>query len=297
MKKSHALDNTLTCFHQTAASCSVSATTTIQNSGDASGIASCSTFSGSIAIATGTTDDIALNTVKKITGSVTLGDNSAITSFGGDSLEEIGDTLNVSNVQVLQTFNFPKLTSVDSIILTGLPNLRQLGLSLQKAASIDIENTQLTTLDGINVTEATTIKIANNGLLDTIDLPVTSIDDILELSDNNVAVTVTLNDLETAKNLTFRNCSGVTMPNIKTMNGTLAFFGSKFETFNATNLTSITGALTFVDNNNLENISFPALTKVSGALEIANNTELHNIDFPKLETVGGALDFHGNITT
>ncbi|KAI7389378.1 hypothetical protein KC332_g14309, partial [Hortaea werneckii] len=38
--------------HAAAQSCSVSATTTIQNGGDASAIASCSTFSGSIAIAT-----------------------------------------------------------------------------------------------------------------------------------------------------------------------------------------------------------------------------------------------------
>ncbi|KAI6805444.1 hypothetical protein KC358_g14342, partial [Hortaea werneckii] len=52
--------------HAAAQSCSVSATTTIQNGGDASAIASCSTFSGSIAIATSVGGDINMDGIQKI---------------------------------------------------------------------------------------------------------------------------------------------------------------------------------------------------------------------------------------
>jgi hypothetical protein len=204
----------------------------------------------------------------------------------------------VETVQVLNTVSFPKLEEVDSLIFLGLPAMRSLGFDtgIQSAGNIDIENTHITTLTGLNVTEADTIKIANNPLLDTIDLPVTTIKDIMELDQNNVGVMVTLDSLESAQNLTFRNCSSVSLSKIETLNGSLNLFGSKFENFNATNLTSIGGALAIIDNNSLQNISFPALTKIGGALNVANNTDLHDIEFNKLETVSGSLDFHGNIT-
>ncbi|KAF2648497.1 GPI-anchored cell wall organization protein Ecm33 [Lophiostoma macrostomum CBS 122681] len=281
-----------------AADCSNQATTTVQSNADASAFASCKTFSGSIAISTGTTDNIALDGIGTIDGDLILKNNSQIQQLSGADLVNITGNFVVETVQVLNTVNFPKLKNVDSLSFTGLANLRELGFTagIQTAGNIDIENTQLTSLTGLNVTQADTIKIANNGLLDTIDLPVTTITDIMSLDNNNIAVTVTLNELESAQNLTFRNCSSVSIPNIETINGSLQLLGSKFENFNATNLTSIGGALAIVDNNSLQNISFPALTKIGGALEVANNTDLNDIEFNKLDTVSGALDFHGNIT-
>jgi hypothetical protein len=278
--------------------CSNSATATIQSQADASQFASCETFSGSIAIATDTAENIALDGIGTIDGNLILKDNDQIQQLSAADLEKITGTFRVETVQVLNTVSFPKLEEVDSLIFLGLPAMRSLGFDtgIQSAGNIDIENTHITTLTGLNVTEADTIKIANNPLLDTIDLPVTTIKDIMELDQNNVGVMVTLDSLESAQNLTFRNCSSVSLSKIETLNGSLNLFGSKFENFNATNLTSIGGALAIIDNNSLQNISFPALTKIGGALNVANNTDLHDIEFNKLETVSGSLDFHGNIT-
>src|SRR5690349_1350436 len=106
-----------------AATCSISATTTIQNSGDATALASaCSTFSGSIAIATGTTDDIALDGLQQLSGNLVGTDNSNIKRISASDLETLDGEMQLDGLTRLFNVDFPKLKTIDSIKWNALPN-------------------------------------------------------------------------------------------------------------------------------------------------------------------------------
>ncbi|OCK93935.1 uncharacterized protein K441DRAFT_562830 [Cenococcum geophilum 1.58] len=281
------------------ASCSISGTTTIQNSGDATALASCKTFAGSIAIATGTTDIINIGNVQTITGDLVVSNASSITSIGGDSLETIKGTFQLDEVQVLSTLSFPQLTTVGTILWNALPNLQQLTFTtgVQMVSTVNIQNTELNSLNGINVKTVDTLYIANNRYLGDITMQLANVNTSLILEANNPAMNVSFPNLISAFNMTFRNCSSVDTPSLASLNGSMGFFGNDILSYSAPNLTEVGGSLSFVSNTQLTNISLPQLTRLGGGFQISNNTELKTIDgFPKLKTIVGALDFNGNFT-
>ncbi|KAF2625453.1 hypothetical protein BU25DRAFT_412502 [Macroventuria anomochaeta] len=282
-----------------AAECTVSATTTIQNAGDATALASCSTFSGNIAIATGTTDDIALNGIKELNGNLVATNNSNMKRISADSLEKIDGSLNLDGLTRLYAVDFPKLKTVETIKWNALPNLQTIGFTAEvtQADNINIQNTALRSLEGINIEKADTIFIANNGYINEISMQLGNVSDSLTFADNNEKLAVTLPNLIWATNLTFRFIGSLEMPSLETLNGSLGLYNNGFESFSAPNLTTIGEALAIVANEQVSNISFPLLTKITDNLQIANNTNLSTIDgFPKLKSIGGAFDISGNMS-
>lgn len=290
----------LTCLP--AASCSTSATATIQNGGDATSIASCTTYSGSIAVATGVTDDISLDgNLKKIQGDLVLESNSGIKRFGSSSLETVSGKLTINDVSQLAALSFPKLKEADELTLKGLPNLRALEFTtgVTKCDKLDIENTKLQNLNGIDLEETSSIFIANNDDINSIDMQVTNITEFITLSFNNAEVNVSFPKLESANNISFRAIGSLNIPSLSKINsGSFGVFESdNLESLSAPNLTKIDGALVIDNNKGLQNVSFASLTDVGANLQIANNTNLHSLDgLPKLKNVQAALDMSGNFT-
>ena len=283
----------------TPAACTVSATTTIQNAGDATALASCSTFSGNIAIATGTTDDISFAGIKKITGNLVANANSQMKQISASDLETLDGTMDLNGLTSLYALNFPKLKTIDSIKWQALPNLQEIGFTSEvtKASTVDIQNTALRSLKGINIEQADEIFIANNGYIDEIAMQLGNVSTSLTLADNNEAVKVQLPNLIWASNLTFRFCGSVSVPSLATLNGSLGLYNNGFDTFAAPNLTSVGEAVAIVANDQLKNVSFPQLTKISGNLQVANNSKLIELDgLPQLKSIGGAFDMSGNFT-
>lgn len=281
-------------------SCSVSATKTIQNAGDATALSSCSTFTGSIAVATSTTDDIALNGIKKINGDLVATNNSNMKRISADSLEEVDGSIQLDGLTRLYAVDMPKLKTVETIKWNALPNLQTIGFTAEvtKADNVRIENTALRSLKGINIEKADTIFVANNGYINEISMQLGNVSDSLTFADNNEKLAVTLPNLIWATNLTFRFIGSLEMPSLETLNGSLGLYNNGFDTFSAPNLTSIGEALAIVANEKVSNISFPMLTKITDNLQIANNTNLTTIDgFPLLESIGGAFDMSGNMSS
>jgi hypothetical protein len=281
-------------------SCSVSATKTIQNAGDATALSSCSTFTGSIAIATGTTDDIALNGIKKINGNLVADNNSNMKRISADSLVEVDGSIELDGLTRLYAVDMPKLKTVETIKWNALPNLQNIGFTAEvtKADNVRIENTALRSLKGINIEKADTIFVANNGYINEINMQLGNVSDSLTFADNNEKLAVTLPNLIWATNLTFRFIGSLEMPSLETLNGSLGLYNNGFDSFAAPNLTSIGEALAIVANEKVSNISFPLLTKITDNLQIANNTNLSSIDgFPKLTSIGGAFDISGNMSS
>jgi len=180
-----------------AASCSVSATTTIQNSGDATALASCTTFTGNIAIETGAAGAINLDGVKVLKGDLVVNNNSAINELSANSLTNIQGRFEVSECSSLNRLGFPALKKVDTIKWIGLPNLRETGFTEQvtEADTVDIQNTDLTSLDGINLEVIKNMFIANNRFIQKIDMQLGNISESLTLTANNPDVEVTFPNL------------------------------------------------------------------------------------------------------
>lgn len=282
-----------------AASCSA-ATTTVSVSADAAALATCTTFTGSIAIATGTTDNIALNGIQVIEGSLIADNVTQLAEISADSLLTISDSFSLTGLTILSTLNFPQLSDVNTIDWTALPALQGLSFTtgVQTASMVSIQNTELNTLDGINLQVVDTFYIANNPFLNEISMQLGNITTSLIIEANGREVVANFPDLDWAYNMTFRNVSSVNIQSLSSINGSLGFYSNEFLNVSAANLTTVGGSLSFVSNSDLTNITMPSLTTVTGGFQIANNTALKSIDgFPKLATIGGALDFYGNFTT
>ncbi|KAL8674269.1 MAG: hypothetical protein Q9168_001336 [Polycauliona sp. 1 TL-2023] len=292
------------------AQCSNSGTLTIASAADASQLASCTTYSGSVAIETGLAfqpdangrQQVEVTNVRTITGNLTVTDAINLSSLTFDSLRSIGG-FELGGLTVLSELSMPALSEVQQLNFTALPALQSLDFGtpgLTKAASILITNTGLSSMDGINnLKQIDTFNINNNQALQNISLQVTSITNALRIEANDgyqSGLTTAFPLLETANNMTFRNCSSISLPALKNVTEDLGFYGNTFETFAAPNLTSA-GGLIFVDNPQLTNISLPQLTAINATYQIANNTQLKQVDgFTKLSIVKGALDFSGNFT-
>jgi hypothetical protein len=215
-------------------------------------------------------------------------------------LEQLDGEMRLEGLTDLNTLSFPKLKNIDSIKWSALANLQDIGFDAEvdSAKKIDIQNTALRSLKGINIEEVETIFIANNGYIDTIQMQLGNVSKSLTLADNNQDVKVELPNLIWASNLTFRFCGSVSVPSLQTLNGSLGLYNNGFEMFAAPNLTSIGEALAIVANDNLSNVSFPMLTKITDNLQIANNSKLGEVEgFASLKSVGGGWDMSGNFTS
>ena len=280
-----------------AQSCGSSgATTTIQNAGDASALSSCQTYTGSIAIATDTSDDLDFGDLRAISGSLSASEVDQLSSISAAGLQRIGDAFKLENIQILSTLNFPQLSEVGSIEWTGLPTLSGLSFTtgLQEASSLTIINTGLQSLDGINLQNVDTFIVTNNNFLNEISMQVGSIADRIELSANGRDVSAEFPNLEWAYNATLNNLTSLSMPSLSSINGSFGINSNFFESMAAPNLTNVGGTLSFVANAALTNVSMPELKTVVGGLLIANNSKFDEIDFESLARVGGAIDITGD---
>lgn len=292
------------------AQCSNQGTLTIASTADASALASCTTYSGSVAIETGLAyskdqngnQQVEVQTVKTITGNLTVTGAISLSSLTFGSLQSIGG-FELGGLTVLSELSMPQLAQVQQLNFTALPALQTLdfgGTGLTKASSVLITNTGLSSLTGINnLQQVDTFNVNNNQALQNISLQVTSISKSLDIEANDgyqTGLTTSFPMLETAMNMTFRNCSSISLPALANVTEDLGFYGNTMETFAAPNLTSA-GGLIFVDNTALTNISLPQLTSINATYQIANNTMLKQVNgFTKLSVVKGALDFSGNFT-
>ena len=245
---------------------------------------------------------LSVDGVQKITGNLTVTNAEQLSSLSFSNLKSIGG-FELGQLTLLSELSFPQLTSVGELNFTALPALQSLsfgGTGITQANSILISNTGLSSLQGINnLQSVSAFNVNNNQALQNISLQVTSIKTSLNIEANDGFVTglvTTFPMLQTAQNMTFRNCSSVSLPSLANVTEDLGFYGNTMESFAAPNLTTV-GGLIFVDNTELTNISIPQLVSVNASYQIANNTQLKKINgFTKLSVIKGALDFNGNFT-
>ena len=301
---------TFRCSLMLPGQCSTAGTATIKSAADASPIASCSTFSGSIAIPTDLTDakdqnghnQLSIEHVQVITGNLTITNAISLSTLTLGGLQQLGG-FELGSLTVLSELNMPAINRINVVNFTALPALQDLSFGnngITRASSVLITNTGLSSLQGINNLDSIdTFNVNNNQALQNISLQVTSITNNLDIEANTGGIsglTTSFPMLETAQNMTFRNCSSISLPALANVSEYLGLYGNGFDMFSAPNLTTA-GGVVFVDNTDLTNISLPQLVSINGTYQIANNTQLTKIDgFKNLAVIKGALDFSGNFT-
>ncbi|KGO68457.1 Leucine rich repeat 5 [Penicillium italicum] len=275
-----------------AASCN---DTTILTQSDADGINTCTTIKGDIIIDKSYSGDLALNGIEKITGGLICNGGQNVTSITAGLLTSIGKAFDLEGLTTLTLLDFAQLDSVGSINWEALPKLQSLSFAkgVTQAGDVSIANTGLTDLNGISLKTVGTFSIQNNRDLKSININnLMNATDLISFSGNYDTLSVDLPNLGTGTNMTFQNISSVSLPSLEKLTGQLGFWGTKFETFSAPNLTQ-TGDLIFKDNSQLSNISMPVLKTVSGGFTIARDDKLSTISLPTLQRVNGAIDFSG----
>ncbi|KAJ5320373.1 hypothetical protein PENANT_c010G02382 [Penicillium antarcticum] len=269
--------------------------TTVENQSDVDALASCSTLKGDLTIKKTYSGEVSLSGVSKITGGIISSGASNVSSISAPLLESIGDKFDLEGLTTLTLLSFPELTSVGSINWDALPKLQSLNFDtgVTKAGNVQISNTGLTNLNGISLMTVGTFSIQNNRDLKNININnLKNATDLISFSGNYDTLEIDLPNLGTGTNMTFQNISSVSVPSLEKLTGQLGFWGTKFETFSAPNLTQ-TGDLIFNDNSKLSNISMPNLKTVNGGFTIARDDKLSVISLSSLETVKGAIDFSG----
>lgn len=227
--------------------------------------------------------------------------NGAIITLASTSLASISGTFTLSNVTLLSTLSMPSLTSVGSIKWQSLPALNELTFTdgVSSADSVIISDTFLQTLDGIDLDSVGTMDINNNFRLTKFDTSLKNLSTSLNIQANGAELSVSMPNLIWIANMTIANVTKFSTPSLEIVNGSARFDSNYFTSFSAPNMTAASsGDISFINNADLTNISFPALKNVGGGLTIVNNTALEEIDdFPVLANVGGAIKLGGNFSS
>ncbi|KUI61157.1 Protein ecm33 [Cytospora mali] len=283
-----------------AASSCTSSTFTISSAAQATALAGCKSVSGSILIPSTSDNTLDLSGPTTIDGDLTVENNGAIITLQSTSLASLTGTFTLSNVTLLSTLSMPALTSVGSIKWQSLPALNSLSFtsSVSSAESVIISDTFLENLDGIDLESVGTMDINNNRRLTKFDTSLKNLTSMLSMQANGASLSVSMPNLIWIANMTIANVTEFSTPSLEVVNGSARFDSNYFTSFSAPNMTSTTsGDISFINNADLTNISFPALKSVGGGLTIVNNTALEEItDFPLLANVGGAIKLGGNFS-
>ncbi|OAA33370.1 ECM33-like protein [Moelleriella libera RCEF 2490] len=230
---------------------------------------------------------------KQIKGNMIINNATKLISVSSSTINAIGGTLRLEGLQFLSNFNMQALKSVKSLEMINLSQLSgfTFGTSgVTKCSSINVQDTFISNLDGLNVATADNITISNNRRLNSFDFSLENVTNTLSVVKNAASMQVRMSKLRMAGELDFRSIKSFDAPVLETANRVSFQESPELLSVSANNLSMIKDSLTFDNNKALTNISFLALTKISGDMTIRNNTALLKINnFPQLMTIGSVL--------
>ncbi|KAL1618736.1 protoplasts-secreted [Neofusicoccum ribis] len=287
---------------QSSASCSTSIT--IGNAADATGVASCTTFTGDITVSPSATGTISLGGVQTLNGNLLVESSPDLSAFSAGDLESVDGYVYLTDLDSLDTLELPKLTSIgDQLRMVNLPALSQAQLesTLDNCPLVTISGTGLQTLDGLDpsgVTNGFNIT-SNENLTGNLTMSVKSTrattQGKITVMYNAPGLSVSLPNLETAQNIDMANLSAVSLPQL-TDCYELVLLGNAFQSFSAPKLTSVGNSTTFGillnDNQGLVDVEFPELVR-TGGLTVQNNSRLDTLTMDKLQMTNDAVVLEG----
>lgn len=271
----------------------------------ASQLAACSTFQGSIAVATDAPDTVDFGNLGSIEGDLVLQNVAGVTTLRADTLTKVTGKFTMNNVTSLSTLSMQQLRGIGQgtqggVYWQGLSNFQRpdFGSGIGNISVINIQNTQIQDLDKTIPIQAASVMVANNPALSSLNWPLRTCTN-LSIAGNGPSTTganVTLADLESVASISIRNASSLSLETLTECAGLLSISTAQVQYLIFPNLNSSSG-VSIMNNPQLRYISFPALQQTYGALKLINNNDLAGIQsFPALMQLGGDLNITGAFT-
>lgn len=194
---------------------------------------------------------------------------------------------------LLSSISIQSLESVNIMELINLPQLNAFTFgasAVAKAKSITISDTFISDLV-LNILTAERIEISNNSKLTNFTSAlVANVTKYLGLTNNGNNMQIQLPSLANAGDMQFRGVKMINIPVLSRIESLKINDSPELPSVAADNLTEVFSSLTFINNKELDNLSFKALRIIKGDMTIQNNTALTKINgFSRLETVGNIL--------
>lgn len=210
----------------------------------------------------------------------------------------IGSSIVIQNASALTTLLTMSLHTIEVVVLQHVPLLNLWGEPNSTLLDqLVVENTLLTTLSLPNVETIEEIQVINNPNLTDINLSeVKNVTNYFTVGSNNPYVSVRVDGLQWANNVSWRDIGDAEAPNLDKVNGSLEISDSSVDTIEFPKLAYAEG-LYFQNNENLTYIGAPDLNSVGDeSLTIVNNSKLASPgNFSALEKVGG-IELSGDFT-
>ncbi|KAF2731417.1 hypothetical protein EJ04DRAFT_418270, partial [Polyplosphaeria fusca] len=270
-------------------------TTTLSSTEDATALASCATYSGSVAVASGFSDTLDLDGIQEISGKLEARNVSSIRTLSSPTLQKILGDFTLGWLDSLANIEFKKLDTVGRMRFDTLPKLQSVGLDAGvDVASVDIVSTGIESLE-LNVKVADDIYVADNQKMNNISLGLNNIGNSLTIEANNPEVAVDFPSLSWANNITLRNVSDISMPRINFVNDSFGLIACSTKSLMVPGLSVINGMFGLVDNPDLGDVDLPALLSV-GKLFVLDNAKIGTISFEQLAKINSHVTITGNVT-
>ncbi|KAK0270787.1 cell wall protein Ecm33 [Friedmanniomyces endolithicus] len=264
----------LSVLNPTLAQCN-NATTTLRNIADVVAIATCTTYTGDIVVATDVAGISALLGVEEVIGSVIVANNSALTTISSDSLRSVSNDVILDTLPLLANISLPMWSSVNTIILSKIPapNVINMQTTVQKVTNLYITDTTLETLFGLllQTSQMENLIVTGNQFLQSCWFGVGNITQQATILNNSAQMTLTLPNLTYAYNVEITNASAIEMPVLQSINQNLD-----------------------ISYSAVQNLTLPVLSYVGGDLDVKNNAQLVGINMPDLVNVQGNVEISGS---
>ena len=261
-------------------------------------LSSCSTIKGDVTVGTGVTN-LSLSSIQTIEGGLTIKGAAGLISIDCPMLRQIEGAFTLTGLTILSTLSMPSLTKVGSISWTTLPALSSLTFTkgVTEAASVLITDTDLNSLDGINLVTASIFNINNNKRLKVVNVSLGNVTQALSVEFNAKSVNCSFPNLVWANNITLRDAGEASFPNLESVNNSASFINNTFTSVDFPELTKVGQSFAFNSNGALTNVTANSLESVGGTFQLANNTNWKIVDsFTSLKTVSGSIDLSGVFT-
>lgn len=197
-----------------------------------------------------------------------------VTSLSIPSLTSVTEMLTVYESPNVESLAFPALMDVGTLHLSWLPKLKDLDLSLgiEKMTELYISNTNLSTLQGINVTTIEDLTILNNPMLKSVDMSDLKSATGFVNVEGCPSIELGMSNLGTVNDLKLQGINNVTLWKLNGSHGDLWLQNTSIDDFRPGVLETVGGSLRVEDNRYLTSLSLPALTTTANGTSIKNNS-------------------------
>lgn len=267
----------------------------INSEADVEKLADCNTLEGDLILG----EDLATfnyPSLSRVKGNLIADKAVKLSSFAAPSLETINGDFRLQGCTILSSLNAPQLSKVGSITWVTLPALQSFNTAIEEAQNVKITDTQLTSLNGLNLITVKRFEVDNNQYLKTVTMGLKTVSEVFSMGFNFKNIELKFPELIWSKNVTLIGGSIIEFPKLQHINGSMNIGNSTIKSISCKNLTTVEQTLAFIGNSQVTELDFPKLEEIGGGFKIHNNSKLEVVDgFPKLKQVRGAIDFVGNM--